>query len=95
MVGKYGEVYVVDWGLARVLGCEDRRDLRLTLPDVNYIATPTTITLTHRPMGGVGGEAPHMHGAKPRYDWARAAERRWPPYSWGSRAKPAFELAEA
>jgi serine/threonine protein kinase len=29
MVGKYGEVYVMDWGLARVLGREDRHDVRL------------------------------------------------------------------
>jgi len=29
MVGRYGEAYVMDWGLARVLGHEDRRDLRI------------------------------------------------------------------
>jgi serine/threonine protein kinase/formylglycine-generating enzyme required for sulfatase activity len=29
MVGKYGEVYVMDWGLARVLGREDKHDLRI------------------------------------------------------------------
>ena len=29
MVGKYGEVYVMDWGLARVLGKEDLKDLRI------------------------------------------------------------------
>ncbi|MEQ1893771.1 MAG: serine/threonine-protein kinase, partial [Planctomycetota bacterium] len=29
MVGKYGEAYVMDWGLARVLGRADRHDLRL------------------------------------------------------------------
>ncbi|MBL8737110.1 MAG: SUMF1/EgtB/PvdO family nonheme iron enzyme [Planctomycetes bacterium] len=29
MVGKFGEVYVMDWGLAKVLGQEDRRDLRI------------------------------------------------------------------
>jgi len=29
MVGRFGEVYVMDWGLAKVLGADDRRDLRL------------------------------------------------------------------
>ncbi|MBL8693988.1 MAG: SUMF1/EgtB/PvdO family nonheme iron enzyme [Planctomycetes bacterium] len=29
MVGRYGEVYVMDWGLARVLGAQDRHDIRL------------------------------------------------------------------
>ncbi len=29
MVGKFGEVYEMDWGLARVLGHEDQHDLRL------------------------------------------------------------------
>ncbi len=29
MVGAFGEVYVMDWGLARVIGHDDSRDLRL------------------------------------------------------------------
>ncbi|MCA8975639.1 MAG: serine/threonine protein kinase [Planctomycetes bacterium] len=29
MVGRFGEVYVMDWGLAKVLGQEDRCDLRI------------------------------------------------------------------
>jgi len=29
MVGKFGEVYVMDWGLAKILGREDGRDLRV------------------------------------------------------------------
>ncbi len=29
MVGRFGEVYVMDWGLARVQGHEDRHDLRI------------------------------------------------------------------
>lgn len=29
MVGRFGEVYVMDWGLARVQGSEETRDLRL------------------------------------------------------------------
>lgn len=33
MVGRYGQVYVVDWGLARVLGRKDSRDLRIRQPE--------------------------------------------------------------
>jgi len=29
MVGKYGEAYVMDWGLAKAVGREDRHDLRI------------------------------------------------------------------
>jgi len=29
MVGRFGEVYVMDWGLAKVLGSADRHDLRI------------------------------------------------------------------
>jgi serine/threonine protein kinase/formylglycine-generating enzyme required for sulfatase activity len=39
MVGRFGEVYVMDWGLARALGKPDPRDLRLEL------APPTTTLL--------------------------------------------------
>lgn len=31
MVGRFGEVYVMDWGLARTLGKPDTRDLRIDL----------------------------------------------------------------
>ena len=30
MVGRFGEVHVMDWGLARIQGQEDRRDLRVS-----------------------------------------------------------------
>ncbi len=29
MVGKFGETYVMDWGLARLLGQEDKKDVRI------------------------------------------------------------------
>ena len=32
MVGRFGEAYVMDWGLARVLGRRDSHDLRLKTP---------------------------------------------------------------
>jgi len=34
MVGNFGEVYVMDWGLARVIGRADQHDLRLRDPAV-------------------------------------------------------------
>ncbi len=43
MVGRFGEVYVMDWGLARVLGRPDTRDLRLR-PD----AATTTVLHSER-----------------------------------------------
>ncbi len=32
MVGRYGEAYVMDWGIARVLGQEDDKDIRIRTP---------------------------------------------------------------
>ncbi len=40
MVGRFGETYVMDWGLARVLGREDRRDIRIR-PDSATTAIET------------------------------------------------------
>ena len=39
MVGRFGEVYVMDWGLARVLGREETKDIRLRM------VGPTSATL--------------------------------------------------
>jgi serine/threonine protein kinase len=36
MVGRFGEVYVMDWGLARVRGREDRTDVRIA-PEVSTV----------------------------------------------------------
>ncbi|MCA8976406.1 MAG: protein kinase, partial [Planctomycetes bacterium] len=44
MVGRFGEVYVMDWGLARVLGAEDRADAR-PRPEPR---APQSIVLTER-----------------------------------------------
>lgn len=42
MVGKFGEVYVMDWGLARVLGRADKHDLRLqSAPPTSFSAVKT------------------------------------------------------
>lgn len=40
MAGKFGEVYVMDWGLAKVMGREDDRDLR---PDLDASQAFTAI----------------------------------------------------
>lgn len=41
MVGQFGEVYVMDWGLARVSQQADRHDLRIRLPENADTATKT------------------------------------------------------
>ena len=33
MVGRFGEVFVMDWGLARILGQHDHKDIRPRIPD--------------------------------------------------------------
>lgn len=34
MVGRFGEVYVMDWGLAKVVGQDDKHDLRIRTADL-------------------------------------------------------------
>ncbi len=41
MVGKYGEVYVMDWGLARVLGKKDQHDLRIQVEPKTSVSVQT------------------------------------------------------
>ncbi len=41
MVGRFGEVYVMDWGLAKVLGQEDTKDVRLQPPPSTASAVRT------------------------------------------------------
>ncbi|MBL8737653.1 MAG: serine/threonine protein kinase, partial [Planctomycetes bacterium] len=42
MVGRFGEVYVMDWGLAKVLGQADRHDLRIRKDDSTGISRLAT-----------------------------------------------------
>jgi len=42
MVGRFGEVYVMDWGLAKVLGQPDRRDVRIRPKDIASISRIAT-----------------------------------------------------
>ena len=39
MVGKFGEAYVMDWGLAKVLGQEDAHDLRFKFDSTSIMKT--------------------------------------------------------
>ncbi len=44
MVGRFGEVYVMDWGLARVLGRRDSHDLRLRpAPEASSMSLVRTV----------------------------------------------------
>ena len=49
--------------LREAVRIRDARPDEARVLDVNYLFPPTTITSTHRALGGVGGEAPHVHGA--------------------------------
>ncbi len=53
MVGRFGEVYVMDWGLARVMGRPDSRDLRLRPvsddPPSVVVATDRSIAKSQTP----------------------------------------------
>ncbi len=55
MVGKYGEVYVMDWGLAHVRGREDRHDLRVKpLPE----STRSVLETERREQRGETADSP-------------------------------------
>ncbi|NOT30022.1 MAG: protein kinase [Planctomycetes bacterium] len=45
MVGRFGEVYVMDWGLARVLGRTDRKDIRLRVENAPGVAATRADTV--------------------------------------------------
>jgi WD40 repeat protein/serine/threonine protein kinase len=46
MVGRFGETYVMDWGLARVLGRRDSHDLRLKPADASALSLVRTARQT-------------------------------------------------
>jgi serine/threonine protein kinase/tetratricopeptide (TPR) repeat protein len=50
MVGAYGEVYVMDWGLAKSVGAEDGRDIRIRDPQTGE-AGPSPSGISGRPDG--------------------------------------------
>ncbi len=55
MVGRFGEVYVMDWGLARVLGQNDPKDVRVREPSERTI---TNVETYRRRAGADDSEAP-------------------------------------
>lgn len=57
MAGRFGEVYVMDWGLAKVTGKKDLHDIRL-VPTAEL--TFKSIQSERRDSGGDGAESPLM-----------------------------------
>ena len=53
MVGRFGEVYVMDWGIARVQGTEDRKDLR-----IRQNIPQTSIVRSDRKEGSASEDSP-------------------------------------
>src|SRR5262249_7966509 len=57
MVGKYGETYVMDWGLAKFVGRMDHRALRLRLSDeTNSVRTDRRDSGMESPIVTMDGE---------------------------------------
>jgi serine/threonine protein kinase len=78
MVGRFGEVYVMDWGVAEVLARADRRDLRVR-PETATERIDLRGTRT-RPGQGPEDVLVTMDGhvvGTPAYMWRGARARRW------------------
>ncbi len=58
MVGRFGEVYVMDWGLARVRGTEDQMDVRI----VPEASTVELVSEREQARSGQGSELVTMDG---------------------------------
>ncbi len=56
MVGRFGEVFVMDWGLARLLGEKETKDIRIR--DVQPTATTTELRTERRDHGDADPDSP-------------------------------------
>lgn len=61
-IGRFGAVYVMDWGLARVLGRNDERDLRVAELDP---ASTSRAVQSHRESGSPAAELLHTMDGTP------------------------------
>jgi len=57
MVGRFGETYVMDWGLARVLGRRDSHDMRLKPADASALSLVRTARRTDASSEDGSGDA--------------------------------------